>query len=106
VKNREQFSRISSVIRGKISVKTRIKGVRYYCCAAIRLGGTYHDLGGRFAHGRNDTDDLGRKVTLLAGSFTSTGTPAATQDGLSAAIRVQHHQIAFAQLQVCRTFVC
>jgi hypothetical protein len=52
---------------------------------------TYHDLGGRFAHSRNDTDDLGRKVTLLACSFASTRTPAATQDGLTATIGIEHH---------------
>ena len=65
---------------------------------------THHDLGGRFAHGRNDADDLGRKVTSVARPLAASRAPAAAQDGLSAALRVQDDQVAFAQLQVSRSF--
>lgn len=70
------------------SVKARFKW--FGSVILIKLG-THHDLDWWFTHSRNDADDLGRKVTLLACSFTATRTPAATQNGLTAAARIEYH---------------
>lgn len=58
---------------------------------AIIVRATYHDLGGWFGHGRNNADDFGRKVTAFARPFAAAGAPRAAQDGLAAALCIQHH---------------
>ena len=60
---------------------------------------TYQDVLRWFVKWGQNVDGLGRKISLVAGSLETSGTPAGVQDGLAGRVLVENDQVAPGKVQ-------